>query len=328
MRRALFLYNPVSGLRRDARLAHVEAAAGVFRSAGVECVVEPTRGPNTAAAQTSDAIARGCDAILVCGGDGTVNEALHGMIGSQAALGVIPLGTGNGLANDLKLPRDPAAAARLLVCGAIRPILLPRIDYIDRAGQPGWRYFLIGAGIGADAEMVYRLAMESKQRWGMAAYYAESTRQWLTHDFPLFTAEFCDGGVQRRESVSQVLAIRISWFGGLLKNLAPGADLYQPHLQFVFFKTQRRLSYLRYMLGVWFERGWRCPDVEVLSAIECRCVPLPAVPPPDKTPRRIRIYIEADGELLGTLPASVSMTDTSLNLLVPNDSTVRISTKS
>jgi diacylglycerol kinase (ATP) len=305
MQRALLLYNPASGRQREARLRRVEAAADAFRACGVECAVQPTHGPNTAAEQARAAVAAGSDSIIVCGGDGTVNEALHGVVGSPAALGVIPLGTGNGLANDLRLPRDPAEAARLLAAGATRTVTLPNIEY-TRDGRSERRYFVITAGIGADAEMVYRLALRFKQRWGMAAYYAASTRQWLTHDFPLFNAEFRDAGGQwRREQVSQVLAVRIGWFGGLLKCIAPRADLFSPTMELVLFKTRRRLTYLRYVLSIWTQRHWRVPGVECVTASDCRCTGTE------------RIYAEADGELLGTLPVSLRMTEATVNLLVP-----------
>src|SRR5512147_925802 len=209
VKRPLLLYNPESGRRRGRRAADVASAAAAFKAAGVEPVVEPTRAAGSAAAQAREAIARGCDAVIVCGGDGSVHDVLPAVVGTPVALGVVPLGTGNGLANDLGLPRHPARAAQLLASAEPRPIAIPRIESTRADGQRDSRYWIMGAGIGADAYMVYRLTLRFKERWGMAAYYTESTRQWLTHDFPLFTAEFREqGGQLRREQVSEVLAIR------------------------------------------------------------------------------------------------------------------------
>ncbi len=315
MRRALLLYNPESGRRRPRRLADVQAAAAAFKTAGVEPVLEPTSGPGTAALQAREAMSRGCDAIIVCGGDGSVHEVLPALAGKDAALGVIPLGTGNGLAHDLGLPGNPAQAARLLAAAQTQPIALPRVEYTRRDGSSDFRYCMVGAGVGADAEMVYRLTLRFKRRWGMAAYYTESTRQWLTHSFPLFTAEFRhQDGPWRRERVSQLLAIRITRFGGLLDRLAPGAALTRPDFQLVLFKTRRRLPFLRYMMGVWTNRPYSRPDVEVLPATECHCTPLEGA----RSPSSARIYAEADGELLGTLPVSLSMSNQTVNLLVPH----------
>jgi diacylglycerol kinase family enzyme len=329
VKRALLLYNPESGRRRRHRLADVQAAAAALQAAGVEPIVEPTSAPGSAAVQARAAIGRGCDAVIVCGGDGSVHEVLPAVVGTPVALGVIPLGTGNGLAHDLGLPDDPAQAARLLASAGTRPIAVVRVEYTRPDGARDFRYCMVGAGVGADAYMVYRLTLRFKERWGMAAYYTETTRQWLTHDFPLFTAEFRHrDGEWRREQVSQVLAVRITSFGGLLDKLAPGAALTRPDFQLVLFKTRSRMSFLRYMIGVWRHRPYSRPDVEILPCTECRCLALEeavghrpsaigaepsAIGHRPSTP----IYAEADGELLGTLPVSIFMSNETVNLLVP-----------
>jgi diacylglycerol kinase (ATP) len=317
MRRALLLYNPESGRRRRNRLADVQAAAEALQAAGVEPVVEPTRESGSAPVQARDAMTRGCDAIIVCGGDGSVHEVLPAIVGTPVALGVIPLGTGNGLATDLGIPRNAVAAARLLASATARPTAVPLVEYTRSDGQRDRRYCILGAGVGADAYMVYRLTLAFKNRWGMAAYYAESTRQWLTHDFPLFTAEFRHaGGEWRREQVSQLLAIRITRFAGLLGKLVPGAALVRPDFQLVLFKTRSRMSFLRYMVSVWTNRPYARPDVEIVPATECRCLTsdVGTRSPASATP----IYAEADGELLGTIPVSLSMSGKTVNLLVPS----------
>jgi diacylglycerol kinase (ATP) len=322
VKRALLLYNPESGRRRRHRLADVQAAAAALQAAGVEPIVEPTSAPGSAAAQARAAMGRGCDAVIVCGGDGSVHEVLPAVVGTTVPLGVIPLGTGNGLAHDLGLPNDPAQAARLLASAAARPIAVPRVEYTRPDGARDFRYCMVGAGVGADAHMVYRLTLQFKERWGMAAYYTESTRQWLTHDFPLFTVEFRHhGGEWRREQVSQVLAVRITSFAGLLGKLAPGAALTRPDFQLVLFKTRSRLSFLRYMIGVWSGHPYSGSEIEIVPSTECRCLPLLQTinRRPSTVDRRLppRIYAEADGELLGTLPVSVFMSNETVNLLVP-----------
>ncbi len=321
MRRALLLYNPESGRRRQARLRDVETVGAVLTAAGVEAHALATTGPNTATQQVRDALDT-FDTLIVCGGDGTVNEVLPAIANTPAALGVVPLGTHNVLANDLKLPRNPAAAARLLLASACRPTALVRVDYADLSGQSRWRYFIAAAGVGADAQLFYELTAEFKRRWGMAAYCFEATRQWARHSFPPFTVEFAGSdGRPRCETVTQVLVARIAWFGGVLKRLAPGAGLDRDDFALVLFKTRKRSRYLRYMLGVWLERPWAFPDIEVLLTTACRCLPLQQDPSLANDQRRTandRIYAEADGELLGTLPVSVSMTSDKINLLVPN----------
>ncbi len=310
MRKAILLYNPHCGRDRGRRAAHVEAAAARLRAAGVEVASAPTREAGSAACQAREAVLAGCDTVIVCGGDGTVHDAVQGLAGSDAALGVIPLGTGNALANELGLPRNPVLAADRLLAFAPRSVALGRIAYRQTGGEPACRYFLSIVGIGADAEMVYRLGPSFKRRAGMGAYYASATRQWLTYAFPTFGLEFrdCDGRL-RRETVTQVLAVRIGYFGGILRRLAPGADLGRGDFRLVLFTTRSRFVYLRYVAGLLLGRQRPLPGVELLDCAELRCFP-----DPDSA---ARIHFEADGELLGTLPVELSIAPEPLRLLMP-----------
>src|SRR2546430_2872077 len=104
MRKAALLYNPLSGRRRERRVKDVKAALAVLQEAGVEANAEPTLGPATAGDQAREAIGQGCDTILACGGEGTDHGILPGMVRTDAALGVISLGTATALAHYLPLP--------------------------------------------------------------------------------------------------------------------------------------------------------------------------------------------------------------------------------
>src|SRR5438876_4866227 len=206
MRKAALLYNPLSGRRRERRVKDVEAALAVLQEAGVEANAEPTLGPATAGDQARRAIAEGCDTILACGGDGTVHDVLQGMVGSDAALGVIPLGTANALAHDLQLPLSAADAARANLTARPRRIAVGRVEYADIDGHRAMRFFIVTVGIGADAHLFYKLNPQVKGRLGMAAYYVKATRLWLTHPMENFTVEIEPG---TKADVSQLLAVRI-----------------------------------------------------------------------------------------------------------------------
>src|SRR5258708_5669588 len=122
MRKAALFYNPVSGRRLKHRLNDIETARAVLTKAGVEVEVAPTRAANDAAAQVRMAIREGFDTIIACGGDGTIHDVLQGLAGKQAALGIIPLGTANAMAHDLRLPLTPAGAAKALLAATPRRI--------------------------------------------------------------------------------------------------------------------------------------------------------------------------------------------------------------
>ena len=307
MRRALLLYNPRSGRQRAPHA--VETAAAELRAAGVDTAAEPTRAAGSAGEQARAAVAAGVDTVIACGGDGTVHDVLQGMVGGPGILAVLRLGTGNALANDLGIPQDVRAATRLLASGSPRPIA---VGEIQTSGAPA-RYFIVGAGIGCDAHMVYRLSVAFKRHLGMLAYYVESTRQWATHSFPEFHVEYRDleTGAMRSSVATQVLAIRITYFGGMLRRLAPGAALRRNDLRLVVFRTRSRLRYLRYMWNVFRDRDQPIADVDFAYTDRVVCTPLPGAL---ATPR---IYAEADGELLGRLPVEARLSGATVNLLVP-----------
>jgi diacylglycerol kinase family enzyme len=138
----------------------------------------------------------------------------------------------------------------------------------------------------------------------MAAYCAKATRLWLTHKMKSFAVEIAG---EKPAEVSQLLAVRIGNFGGVLRELAPGASLERDDLRLVLFRTQSRLAYLRYILRGLFGTNWKVPGIELAYATDAICR--------DVADSGNRILVEADGELLGTLPAKISIVPDAVTLL-------------
>src|SRR6516165_5588265 len=249
MRKAALFYNPISGRRRKHRLKDIEKVAAILRSGGLELEVSPTRAASDAAAQVRMAIREGFDTIIACGGDGTVHDVLQGIAGKPAALGIIPLGTANALAHDLRLPLSPAGAARALLTAAPKRIAVGRIDFRDFNNLPSFRYFTVAAGVGVDAHLFYKLNRLMKDRMGMLAYYSKAWHLWLTHRMRYFEAEFSTPGrpFVKEPRLSEMLAVRITQFGGVLRELAPGASLARNDLRLVLCRTGNRALYLAYV---------------------------------------------------------------------------------
>src|SRR5215467_1397353 len=141
MQRAALFYNPLSGRRRKYRVQDVESVAVILRAAGIQLEVAPTRAASDAAAQVRMAIRDGFDTIIACGGDGTVHDVLQGLAGRTAALGIIPLGTANAMAHDLRLPMNAGAAARALLDAVPKRIAIGQIHYRDFNAIPCSRFF-------------------------------------------------------------------------------------------------------------------------------------------------------------------------------------------
>lgn len=320
MRKAAFLYNPASGRKLKRRQQDVESAAAVVRAAGAEVVVTPTRAAGSAGEQAQEAVAAGCDAVFACGGDGTAHEVLQGMIasGGAAALGIIPLGTGNALALDLGIPNHPVKAARMLLEAAPRRLAAGKMECQDFQGRPVSRYFTVMAGAGPNALLVYAMTAGWKERYGMLAYAVQAGLSWATARFAPFEVEFVDAasGERRRQVVAEMLAARVSDFPFPLKRVAPGAALTRGDLRVILFRPPVRLRYLAHLSGAMTGIGWKVPGVELVYATEIACRPLEAALGASQG-KPARVFAEADGELLGTLPGRFSMLPDAFTLLVP-----------
>ena len=168
MVRALLITNPAAA-RTQPRA--VDGVMRTLRAAGWEAEVLATGGPGDARRLAESAVAEGMDVVAVFGGDGTTMQAAAALVGTEVSLGVIPGGTGNLLAGNLRIPASPERAARTLVAGRPRPFDLGRMQRPD-----GLHYFAVACGAGYDARVMAGTASEHKRRWGMAAYVATTLR--------------------------------------------------------------------------------------------------------------------------------------------------------
>jgi diacylglycerol kinase (ATP) len=311
MHRVALIYNPASGQHLNGYIGAVESAVTILRQAGVQAEMMLTQGPGTAGELARRSIQKGCDTVLACGGDGTVNEVLQALVGGETALGVVPMGTANALAADLGLCAPPARAVRALLSATPVRVSVGQIFYHDRQGSPHSRYFTVAAGVGPDGQFFYGLDANLKRRFGYAVYLMQALHIWSTHTFPMFDASVLAPGIPtaRVEQVSQLLAVRIGNFGGLVQNLVPGAALRNSNLRLVAFKTRSRLRYLRFIMAVLFRRHTYSSEIESLDAISVECQA--------QNGSAERVLVEADGDLLGCLPARIEIVPQALTLLIP-----------
>src|ERR1700686_3158050 len=320
MRKATILFNPNSGRRgRDAELNH---SIGIIQSAGVHS--EPTffRSSQEATDNARCAVASGSDTVFACGGDGTIHDVIQGLAGTPAALAVLPFGTANALVHDLAIPLRPSAAAQAAVAGRVRRIPLGRIEYEDFNGKPAARYFTVAAGVGVDAHLFYKLTAELKSRSGMAGSYLKAWHLWGTHKMRRFEGEYSNhDGDKHHALLTELLAVRIRFFGNILRELVPGASLDRDDLRVAMCRTASRNAYLRYVAGVLLGRQWEIAGIDLVTCSEIVCrLPKKAGSAADgdvDAAIEERVYVEADGEFLGRLPARITMVPDALSLVVP-----------
>lgn len=165
--RVAFITNPRSGRRKnhEALRKSIETAAA---KCAVDSTIESCDSLDALDAIVERAIERGVDAVVAVGGDGTVHETAKRLVGRSTSLGIVPTGSGNGLARHLGIPTKPAAAVELLATGQS-----VAIDTVEVNGLP---FFGI-AGVGFDAVIAHRFAASTRR--GLETYVMEIGRAVL-----------------------------------------------------------------------------------------------------------------------------------------------------
>lgn len=166
-RKVKFIVNPIAGFRRDKQsiINRLERLAG-----DVDILIERTSCRGEARALAAAAAAMGFDTVVAIGGDGTVNEVASALAGTETALGIIPRGSGNGLARSLGIPMNPEQAVHIACSGQRR-----RID----VGRAAHRNFFVVTGVGFDAT-VGKLFDETYWR-GPLPYFYLGMKKLLTY---------------------------------------------------------------------------------------------------------------------------------------------------
>jgi diacylglycerol kinase (ATP) len=324
MKKAALLYNPDSGGSRGRRQAELAPVLSLLHNSGVEVELILTHSSAHAEDQARLAVSQGCDAIFACGGDGTIHNVIQVLAKSKAALAILPMGTANALAHDLKIPFNLLDAAGAALNSTPRRLALGHISYLDFERRVGERYFVVAAGVGVDAHLFYKLHTATKKRMGMAAYYAKAWNLWFTYSMNRFLVEYSETGStpQKQANVTELMGVRIRNFGGVLQELAPGASLDRDDMRLVFCRTASRMSYLLYVTRGLLRQKWKVPGVDLAFSKQASCRYLSPMDDPSSSAKNnvnpAKIYVEADGELLGTLPAELTVIPDAITILAPS----------
>ncbi len=205
------------------------------------------------------AVASGAAAVLVCGGDGTVGAVAAGLAGTGTALAILPCGSGNVLARNLRLPRDGAGAVRTVTRGQRR-----RID----VGEVEGRVFTVAAGIGLDAAMVAVASPRAKRVLGWLAYVPATLRHLGGPRFAI--ALRLDGAETVRRRVRSVLVANVGRLPGGLA-LVPGGSLDDGRLDVVCIEARGPADWARLLLAAATGRTRRT-GAETFSARRVVCI--------------------------------------------------------
>jgi YegS/Rv2252/BmrU family lipid kinase len=255
-----------------------------------------TRCPEHAGEIAHELLSDPPDRLAVSGGDGTVHEVVTRVPKPPFPVALLPSGTGNVLAHELGLPLDPVKSMDIALQGKVRHVDLG----ILKARQS--HNFLLMTGVGFDAYVVSKVRPALKMRIGIASFYLQTLKAMLSYGFPKFEVHIQQ---ETLTATSCVISNARSYGGGLV--LTPEADMCDGILDLLLLLEGSKLDYCRFILSAWLGKPRVGTSVQIRRASEIR-VEGPRGP-----------WVQADGELIGTLPLEISLTPAVFPLVVPSE---------
>ncbi len=296
-RQAILISNPRAGRGGERREREVERFCRHLKARGVDVEVLNTTAPNDATRLAARAAQTGAREIIVSGGDGTINEALQGLVGTDVRLGIWPRGTANVLARELKIPLNLTGAAEVVARGQSSAIHVGCAT-VEATGER--RYFFLMAGVGLDASVVRHVRPNLKRHVGEAAFWYAGLGH-LAHWQPVTFKVEIDG-----ESFPATFAAigNAAHYGGKLA-ITPRAQLEQPEFEVCLVDSHSRLHYLYLLTHAMRGQGVQ-PQTRGVRFIRTT---------------RTRVsgdaLVQVDGELIGRLPMSFEIAPGAVEIFTP-----------
>jgi diacylglycerol kinase (ATP) len=314
-KKATIIYNPMSG-RQGKRAEQAAEMIRLLEERGVQAEAQATRGPDDATELTREAIDKGSNIIISYGGDGTLNEVIQAMVGRDAVLGVWAGGTANVVARDLNLPRDSRRLAEVIARGKTRRIALgaasvggSQLPVAGKESASGHRptatdrrqrYFFMFAGIGLDASISQGVNRKLKRKTGEFAFWVSGIKHLLMWKREPFQVEM-DG--HKYESAFTLIGKGKSYGGNL--EMAKNARLEDPEFEvFILPRHRTNLAYLWALMKCFFKK----PEKTSATILKSNRVGIDS---------DSEVWVELDGEVIGTLPMTFEVLPDALSVIVP-----------
>jgi YegS/Rv2252/BmrU family lipid kinase len=229
-----FIINPISGgVSPDAARARAELASAIVDRHGNPAEVFVTERQGHARELTKAAVARGARLVMAWGGDGTINEVASTLAFGEVPLGIVPAGSGNGLARQLSVSAEPAVAIRRALGAAPR-----RID----VGELDDRLFVNVAGIGFDAHVAWKFNDAASRRRGLVTYASIAGRALMNYEPATYTIRTGVEGERCAPVRAVLITVANSPEFGNGAVIAPGAKVDDGELDLVVIEEHSRLN--------------------------------------------------------------------------------------
>jgi diacylglycerol kinase (ATP) len=299
----VFLVNPAAGNgaagEKWAELSRQAAAAGLRGDALL------SEAPGHITELTRRAVSEGAGRLVVVGGDGTVNEAVNGLLESRSAtpeLAVVPLGTGDDFARTFRLPTRPDEAFQVAAAGAVRTIDAGRAQFQDWDGSGAERYFANFAGAGISGAIARRGAATSRRMGARAAYLWATVAVFLRWKSIRMEVELDES--TRSEVLYEVLVANGAYTAGGMRvapDAVPDDGQFDAVLIGDFTKAEFAVTFPKIYRGT--HVGHRKVDVVRASVVGVSAQEL--------------LPVVLDGEQPGTTPARFEIVPAAIRLRVP-----------
>lgn len=250
MKKLTFIVNPISGRTTKENIVSTIVSHIDMSKYDVTIRFSSYAGHATEIAVT--AVQGGADIVVAVGGDGTINEVARALVGTDVALGIIPCGSGNGLARHLHIPMNVRKAVEIVNDGSI--------DKIDTLSVNGIPCFCT-AGVGYDAYVSAEYAKDSSR--GLATYVKKAVQGWFSYEPQEYIIE-TDTQILKRKAVSITCANANQW--GNEFHIAPQASLKDGLMDITIIHPvhfKHAVSMPAQILGYSFDKN---PDVEYFQS--------------------------------------------------------------
>ncbi len=289
------IFNPTA--RGDKAKAFRERLAAL----GSNVTLKPTYAPGSARTLAAEAVRSGFATIVAAGGDGTVNEVLNGIADEptgvdRARLGVLPLGTINVFARELRLPKNLAEAWQVIERGEERKIDLPQAVF-SATGEG--RCFAQLGGVGLDSRSIELVNWEHKKRFGSLAYFIAGLEAVMETQ-PRLVVETAE----KRCEGELVLIGNGGRYGGEF-DIFPGASLDDGRLHAAVFPKVNVPALLRF--------GWGWLTDRIHAATGCQLIQADSI----RVSAERSLAVELDGDNVGRLPVTFGLRRSALRVLAP-----------
>lgn len=246
------------------------------------------------------AVEQQMEVVIAAGGDGTINEIIQELAGSETALGVLPVGTVNVWARETNIPLDDVGARKVLVDGKLR-----RVDL----GKVNDRYFLLMAGIGFDAEVAHAIEKKPIKRLGVVGYLLLGT--WLSLGYESFRTYLTVNGRLIKKDALQIIIGNTQLYGGTIKYTWQ-AQCDDGQLDVCVVRKRNMLGRFIIFIDFLLRREQRHQWVTYAKSdvIEVRT--------------RQPVAIQVDGDPSGFTPAKFTVAPQALKVIVPHNASMSL----